>query len=95
MHSVTHSGYTWYPMQAAEAECGKDHTPGDARCGCGFYSAKSLKHLIHLGYHSYGDYDQDRYTKVVGQVACWGQVTEGTQGWRSQYAYPVMLFVPV
>lgn len=85
--------YTWYPQQTAEAECPKDHTPADARCTCGFYSAKTLKHLMQLGYASTSDYDEGKSTKVIGRVANWGQVTEATSGWRSQYSYPVMLFV--
>jgi hypothetical protein len=99
MHSVVWN-YTWYPMQVAEAECGTggrhnhDGPAADARCSCGFYTAKTLKHLMEMGYHSYGDFDRDTYVKVVGRVANWGQVTEGTQGWRSQYSYPVMLFCP-
>jgi hypothetical protein len=98
LRSVTEGlshGYTWYPQQTAEAECHKaDHVPAAKGCTCGFYSAKSLEHLMKLGYHRYGDYDEDRYVKVIGRVANWGQVTEGTKGWRSQYSYPVMLFVP-
>jgi hypothetical protein len=100
MHSVVWN-YTWYPMQVAEAECTihggskNDHGPAaDARCSCGFYTAKTLKHLMEMGYHSYSDYDAASFVKVIGRVANWGQVTEGTQGWRSQYSYPVMLFVP-
>lgn len=100
LRSVTHQDYVWYPQQTAEAVCsrhkgGEDGKPsGDAKCSCGFYSAKSLKHLMQLGYHTYADYDNNQYVKVVGRVANWGQVTEGTQGWRSQFSYPVMLFVP-
>jgi hypothetical protein len=99
MHSVVWN-YTWYPMQVAEAECGDgshelhDGPAADARCSCGFYTAKTLEHLMKLGYHTYSDYDSNTYTKVIGRVANWGQVTEGTQGWRSQFSYPVMLFVP-
>lgn len=94
LHSVTHGGYTWYPQQTAEAECVADHVPAAAKCGCGFYSAKTLQRLMELGYHSYADYDNDTFVKVVGRVANWGQVTEASWGWRSQFSYPVMLFVP-
>jgi hypothetical protein len=31
---------------------------------------------------------------VLGQVANWGKVIEGTQGWRAELAYPVKLWVP-
>jgi hypothetical protein len=96
-------GYDWRPRQKAEAECptcsapdaplGYRGVPGES-CSCGFYSAKSLKHLMRMGYHLYDDVDEHKYFKVVGQVACWGKVVEGTQGWRVQYAYPYMLFVP-
>jgi hypothetical protein len=95
LQSVTHSEYIWHSGHVSEAECCyKEHTPADAQCACGFYSAKNLKHLMKLGYHGYYDFDQDESVKVIGQVANWGQVTEGTQGWRAQYSYPVMLFVP-
>jgi len=94
--SVTHS-YFWAPKQKAEAECGyeDDHNgvPGQD-CGCGFYSAKNLRHLMNMGYHQYNDIDTSKQFKVVGQVACWGKVIEGTQGWRSQFCYPTYLMVP-
>jgi hypothetical protein len=31
---------------------------------------------------------------IVGRVANWGKVVPGTQGWRAEYAYPEMLYVP-
>src|SRR5881227_1345089 len=71
LQSVTYGGYTWYPQQTAEAECSRDHTPADARCHCGFYSAKNLKHLMQLGYHLYDDSEEipPTHVKVVGRVA--------------------------
>src|SRR5947209_11993299 len=62
MHSVVWN-YTWYPQQVAEAECGvhghksgqHDGPAADARCSCGFYTAKSLRHLMQMGYHGYSD----------------------------------------
>jgi hypothetical protein len=95
LRSVTHSAYHWPAKRKAEAlceSCGKD-VPG-VDCSCGFYSAKSLRHLMQMGYHTYADIDETKSFKVVGQVACWGKVIEGTQGWRTQYAYPTYLMVP-
>jgi hypothetical protein len=99
LKSVTHGaavndGY-WPPRKENVAfcdRCGED-VPGE-QCSCGFYSAKTLDHLMSMGYHTYRDTDDDHYFKVIGQVANWGKVIEGTQGWRSQYSYPVRLFVP-
>ena len=89
--------YAWRPKQKAEADCphcGQPDgvgVPGED-CSCGFYSAKSLKHLMHMGYHLY-QADSPSFT-IVGQIGCWGKIVEGTQGWRSQYAYPIRLMIP-
>jgi hypothetical protein len=99
LHSVVHD-YTWMPKQKSEAECcyscqdeGGEGVPG-VDCSCGFYSAKSLRHLMQMGYHTYADIDETNEFKIVGQVACWGKVIEGTQGWRSQFSYPTYLMLP-
>jgi hypothetical protein len=94
-------GYDWAPKRKAEADCqicadpdmGGEGVPG-VECSCGFYSAKSLRHLMQMGYHLYTDIDEAKEFKIIGQVACWGKVVEGTQGWRSQYAYPTYLILP-
>jgi hypothetical protein len=99
--SVSHT-YWWTPKRKAEADCDLCGDPDNPNaegvpgvdCGCGFYSAKSLKHLMQLGYHTYGDIDEIKQFKIIGQVAVWGKVIEGTQGWRSQYAYPRFLMLP-
>jgi hypothetical protein len=91
LESVTHS-YFWSPRVKARAECGKcDDTPGE-NCTCGFYSAKNLDHLRSMAYVSYDG--EAGVVSVVGRLACWGKVIEGTQGWRSEFAYPVELYVP-
>ena len=85
--------YYWSPRIKARADChkrgGQDHVPGEG-CTCGFYSAKTLTHLRSMGYHVY---DEGSMT-VVGRLANWGKVIEGNQGWRSEFAYPVKLYVP-
>lgn len=93
LHSVTMTAYYWTPRKAAMAECddcGED-VPGET-CACGFYSAKTLEHLYTMRYHTY-DIESGNIC-VVGRLACWGKVIEGSQGWRSQYAYPVKLYLP-
>ena len=99
LYSVTArriAGGYWPPRQGNEAHCDKcgENLPGE-RCACGFYSAKTLRHLMKLGYHLYSTEDGSTGSvKVVGQVANWGKVIEGTQGWRSQFSYPIRLYVP-
>jgi len=92
LYSATY-GYFWTPRKRARAECQKDssHVPGEA-CTCGFYAAKDLGHLRQMGYSAY--MENGPQVTIVGQLAMWGKVIEGTQGWRSEYAYPVKLFVP-
>ena len=98
LRSVTYGEYYWAPRRAAEADCDRcseadsQGVPGE-HCTCGFYSAKTLEHLLSMSYHMY-DADSSGCFHVVGQVANWGKVIEGTQGWRSQFSYPVRLYVP-
>lgn len=92
--------YFWAPRQRARAECkhctSTDPTEPDAipgtHCTCGFYSAKSLTHLLSMDYHRYDP--ASGYVCVVGQLANWGRVIEGTQGWRAEFAYPAVIYVP-
>jgi hypothetical protein len=107
LYSATHGDYYWTPRKAAEAECAHCSThvitlpdgtvtndvPGEF-CSCGFYSAKDREHLMSMSYHRYdGDGEFGQFT-VIGQVANWGKVVEGSQGWRSQFSYPKFIYVP-
>jgi hypothetical protein len=92
LFSATRSSFFWAPRQKARAECKRcKEIPGQS-CSCGFYSAKTLTHLREMGYQRYQV--GAPVCTVVGRLACWGKVIEGTQGWRSEFAYPVRLYVP-
>jgi len=93
LYSATHRGYYWTPRKVSLAECGKckENVPGE-HCTCGFYSAKHFEHLMSMSYHWY-DMEAGE-VMVLGQIANWGKVIEGTQGWRAAKAYPVQLWVP-
>lgn len=101
MYSVTQSQYYWAPRKQAQAQClrgrvndlCKGQPPPREACTCGFYSAKSLTHLQGMGYNGYNADANGRF-KIIGRVANWGTVIEGKQGWRSQFSYPLELFVP-
>jgi hypothetical protein len=87
------NGGYWTPRKKARAHCdscGED-VPG-WNCSCGFYSAKTQDHLLSMSYHIYDS--ETGMFHVVGQVANWGKVVEGSQGWRSEFSYPVRLYVP-
>jgi hypothetical protein len=94
LYSVTWTQFYWSPRQLAQAVCDKcgDNVPGE-HCTCGFYSAKTFAHLQSMSYHQY-DAEAGGMFHVVGQVANWGKVVEGSQGWRSQKSYPAALYVP-
>jgi hypothetical protein len=94
-------GYYWEPRKESIATCtkpspcsaeGKEGVPGE-HCSCGFYSAKSRAHMMSQSYYHY-DEERDGFFRVVGIVANWGKVIEGTLGWRAEKSYPVKLFVP-
>jgi hypothetical protein len=93
LRSATHTEYEWTPRRTCRAHCPKPHRPAASDCDCGFYSAKSFEHLMTMPYHHYNAEAEGRVC-VLGRVANWGQVTEGTQGWRSEYSYPVKLWIP-
>lgn len=94
LFSVTWRDYYWVPRQHGVARCEKcgDDVPGED-CSCGFYCAKTREHLESLGYE-WGKIREDGRVCIMGEVANWGKVIEGTQGWRAQKAYPVRLYVP-
>lgn len=79
------------PMCKQSTKDNPIEVPGE-QCSCGFYSAKTLPHLQQMSYHNY-DAERGSYA-VLGQLANWGKVIEGTQGWRAQIAYPAVLYVP-
>lgn len=93
LYSHNHD-YFWVPRRFSQAECNKcdDEVPGES-CTCGFYSARTLNHLLGMAYPKY-DSERDGNFAVVGKVANWGKVIEASQGWRAQKSYPVMLLVP-
>lgn len=73
--------WIWEPGVANKARCnkGEDHLGEEPRlgCGCGFWALKSIQRAAYYG--NYG---------VIGEVALWGRVVVGRDGWRAQYAYP-------
>lgn len=56
------------------------------KCTCGIYAAKNSEHLRQIGYADGG---------VCGEVYLWGTVVEHKLGWRSQFAYPKSLSLPL
>jgi hypothetical protein len=59
-----------------EAHCADHDAAGAPGCMCGFWAYGSLAALR----------DQPRSRNVVAVVSCWGRVTPGTRGVRSQFA---------
>lgn len=104
LQSVTYSGAHWTPRQVTVATCavgggranggrGKPkHEVPDEHCRCGLYAAKNRDHLLGMHYPSY-DAETGLWT-VIGKVALWGKVIEGSQGWRAGKGYPQELYVP-
>lgn len=99
LYSVTNSSFYWPPREEVEAVCphhrGRNAKPGPpphvGHNGCGLYAAKNREHLQTMGYHLYGDTGP---MTVIGKVKLWGNMREGTAGWRAQYGYPDTIYVP-
>jgi hypothetical protein len=73
------AGSAWPARRPLVASCGsREHTPPGDRCGCGLYAVADPRVL------EWGPSDHE----VLGAVALWGQVVEGTRGWRASHGYP-------
>jgi hypothetical protein len=90
------NGEPWFPGQHLEARCrvaaaarhmtdAVNEVP-NRKCTCGIYAAKNSEHLRQIGYADGG---------ICGEVYLWGTVVEHKLGWRSQFAYPKSLGLPL
>lgn len=72
----------WPARRPMVATCGSaSHAPPGDRCRCGLYAVHDPGTL------EWGPSDFE----VLGVVALWGQVVEGTRGWRASHGYPRFL----
>lgn len=84
--------YTRWPAgRALRAQCSSllphgEGTPA-AGCRCGIYAASNLATLKRLTNPNLDG------PLAVGQVALWGRVVPGEQGYRAEYGYPRRLWV--
>jgi hypothetical protein len=98
------SGTVWEPTVPLAAVCSSvrrsrwrpwrvrahDHAAPALGCRCGIYGVQSVsaaRQYIDCAPFPYRD------DRVIGRVALWGDVVEGTLGWRGSYAYPLDLYL--
>jgi hypothetical protein len=75
--------------------------PPHVGCSCGIYALKDLGQELQ-GYvrptptspNRYGAIGEPGVVPAVTQLAMWGKVIQGTTGYKAQYAYPIMIYVP-
>jgi len=84
----------WSPGKRMAAFCQRHEVVPEATCSCGFYSAIDEQHLLSMSYHRGDDFDSIESVLVIGEVGLSGKIIPGTQGWRSQYARPLTVYVP-
>lgn len=94
LKSISYGEY-WPAMEPIKAKCvgGND---GDHECPswhhrCGVYSVKELEHVSRWATSRHPGSTQ---ITVIGEIEMWGRVLEYTDGYRSEYAYPLKLYVP-
>ncbi len=76
------AGTPWPAGRPLVASCGsRTHSPPGDTCRCGLYAVADPTVL------EWGPSDHE----VLGVVALWGQVVEGTRGWRASRGYPRFL----
>jgi hypothetical protein len=102
LKSVTFSGgddQIWPTNRWFPALCGghsvcqreKNGTIPGVRCSCGLYAARSMEHLMSMGYAG----DSTSNDVVIGEVGLVGKVIPGQQGWRAEKGRVIRLFMPV
>jgi hypothetical protein len=100
------AGAVWEPAVPFVASCSgghrsrwapwrkpsNDHLAPELECRCGIYGLRSA-----AAARSYLERPPllCRDDRVIGRVALWGSVVEGSCGWRASHAYPMELFVPM
>jgi len=67
------------------------HAAPESRCTCGVHAMERVRHL--------GTYVPPAASRLVvqravGRVALWGDVIEGSRGWRAARAYPAEIWIP-
>jgi hypothetical protein len=67
-----------YELEAVDKEV------PDEYCTCGIYALKSRAAIVCSPYAREAD--------AVGAVSLWGKIVPGEDGYRAQYAYPLLIF---
>ena len=82
----------WHPGAPFTARChaAGAHSAPDCSCACGVYAVRST---VAAARYLTGRNDGPVVDRVIGLVALWGVVYEGTTGWRASTAYPHRLWL--
>lgn len=86
----------WVPEQASPAihtdgMSVKAHDAPLSGCPCGYWGIKDFP-TLRMAVCSHSSYTPQYY--VYGTISMWGRVFEWELGWRSQYAYPDVIYMP-
>jgi hypothetical protein len=71
------------PAKVQRAKPNRDHSAPHPGCGCGLYALHAPEFMSR--------WHQDEPLMVHGAVLGWGRMEVHREGWRAQYAQPVML----
>lgn len=73
------------------------HPVPEKECRCGYYSHKKFPHALREFSSMWREYEEGRKHPViaVGLTSIWGRTVEGTEGYRSQFAWPREVWVPI
>jgi len=92
--SLTAITASWTPLKALKANCSMRYPRGGFThhyntspqwyCECGYYSSKSISDLNEA-------YNITHFN-VIGKIANWGKIIECEKGFRTEFAYPQVLY---
>lgn len=89
---------TWTPLKPVRAVHDEgsgprlDHAAPGKACPCGYWGIKDFPTLIGRVLRMSLNYDADQF--ATGTCNMWGKVYEFEIGWRAQYAYPNVIYLP-
>ena len=95
LYSISHK-VLWEPGVEMVATCNRHDEPPVDSCSCGLYAAMDFNHLFEMGYTKKSGVFavQPGQIAIAGEIAMWGGVIPGTQGWRAQFGYPQRFLIP-